>query len=77
MQPLFETIISNIPPPIANPEANLQMLTTALDYDNHLGSIAIGRVFQGTLYKSMTASLIGLNDKVNEFQIDRLFTFSI
>ena len=46
MQPLFETIISNIPPPIANPEANLQMLTTALDYDNHLGSIAIGRVFQ-------------------------------
>ena len=76
MQPLFETIISNIPPPIANPEANLQMLTTALDYDNHLGSIAIGRVFQGTLHKSMTASLIGLNDQVNEFQIDRLFTFS-
>ncbi|MQG19248.1 MAG: translational GTPase TypA [SAR202 cluster bacterium] len=76
MKPLFETIIENIPPPNANQNANLQMLTTALDYDNHLGSIAIGRVFNGTLHKSMHATLIGQNNEVKEFQIDKLFTFS-
>ena len=37
MEPLFQTILSEIPAPEAEPEGNLQMLTTALDYDNHLG----------------------------------------
>lgn len=76
MEPLFETILSEIPAPEAEPEGNLQMLTTALDYDNHLGSIAIGRVFKGTLKKLMPASLIGLNSDTREFKIDKLFTFS-
>ena len=76
MEPLFQTILSEIPAPEAEPEGNLQMLTTALDYDNHLGSIAIGRVFKGTLKKLMPASLIGLNSDTREFKIDKLFTFS-
>lgn len=76
MEPLFQTILSEIPAPIAEPDGNLQMLTTALDYDNHLGSIAIGRVFKGTLKKLMPASLIGLNNDRKEFQIEKLFTFS-
>ena len=76
MEPLFQTILSEIPAPEAEPEGNLQMLTTALDYDNHLGSIAIGRVFKGTLKKLMPASLIGLNSDTKEFKIDKLFTFS-
>lgn len=76
MEPLFQTILSEIPAPIAEPDGNLQMLTTALDYDNHLGSIAIGRVFKGTLKKLMPASLIGLNNDKKEFQIEKLFTFS-
>ena len=76
MEPLFKTILSEIPAPKAEPEGNLQMLTTALDYDNHLGSIAIGRVFKGTLKKLMPASLIGLNSDIKEFKIDKLFTFS-
>ena len=76
MEPLFQTILSKIPAPTAEPDGNLQMLTTALDYDNHLGSIAIGRVFKGTLKKMMPASLIGLNNETKEFKIDKLFTFS-
>ena len=76
MEPLFQTILSEIPAPTAEPDGNLQMLTTALDYDNHLGSIAIGRVFKGTLKKFMSASLIGLNNETKEFKIDKLFTFS-
>ena len=76
MEPLFQTILSEIPAPTAEPDGNLQMLTTALDYDNHLGSIAIGRVFKGTLKKMMPASLIGLNNETKEFKTDKLFTFS-
>ena len=47
MQPLFNAILEVIPPPSGDPEGSLQMLVAALDYDNYLGQIAIGRVFRG------------------------------
>ncbi|MEK7806667.1 MAG: GTP-binding protein, partial [Chloroflexota bacterium] len=43
MEPLFEAILHQIPPPSSDAEAPLQLLVAALDYDNHLGQIAIGR----------------------------------
>ena len=49
LEPLFETILSYVPPP-AVPEAGpLQLLVSNLDYDTHLGTIAIGRIARGEL----------------------------
>ncbi len=47
LQPLFKTILDHVPAPVGDAEAPLQMLVTTLDYDNHLGRIAIGRVLRG------------------------------
>ena len=47
LQPLFETIVRDIPAPVVDPDAPLQMLVTSLDYDNYRGLTAIGRVFAG------------------------------
>ncbi|MBI2775256.1 translational GTPase TypA [Candidatus Dependentiae bacterium] len=48
MNPLFEAIIKNVPSP--KPYADyLQMLVTSLDYSDFLGTIAIGRVFSGSM----------------------------
>ena len=47
MTPLLETIIRYVPAPSGNINSPLQMLVAALDYDNHLGQIAIGRIFRG------------------------------
>src|SRR3972149_4624440 len=49
MEPLFEAIVNQVPAPTGDPEGPLQMLVAALDYDSHLGQIAIGRVFRGRL----------------------------
>ncbi len=49
LQPLFRTILDHVPAPSGDPEAPLQLLVTTLDYDNHQGRIAIGRVRRGTL----------------------------
>jgi len=46
---LFEMILEYIPAPKADASAPLQMLVTTLDYNDYVGRIGIGRVFEGTL----------------------------
>jgi GTP-binding protein len=49
LQPLYKTILNEIPAPVVDPEAPLQMLVTTLDYDNYRGQTAIGRIFAGKM----------------------------
>ncbi len=49
LQPLFETILKEIPAPEVDPDAPLQMLVTTLDYNNYRGLTAIGRIVAGTM----------------------------
>jgi GTP-binding protein len=49
LQPLFRTILNHVPPPRGESSAPLQLLVTTLDYDNHQGRIAIGRVRRGAV----------------------------
>ncbi|KAI7840975.1 hypothetical protein COHA_005204 [Chlorella ohadii] len=51
LEPLFDLIVREVAPPTVQMEAPLQMLVTNLDYDEHKGRIAIGRVQAGTLRK--------------------------
>jgi GTP-binding protein len=48
MDPLFKAIIDYIPAPVEEVDG-LQYLVTSLDYSEYLGSLAIGRVFSGTV----------------------------
>ncbi|MFH1083707.1 MAG: translational GTPase TypA [Pseudomonadota bacterium] len=49
MEPLFETIISHIPPPPGDPRSPLQMLISSIDYSPYLGRLGIGKITGGTL----------------------------
>ncbi len=49
LQPLFETIVREIPCPKVDLDAPLQVLVTTLDYDNYRGLTAIGRIFAGRM----------------------------
>jgi len=49
MKPLFETILSYVPPPDVEIEKPLQLQIAALDYSSYVGRIAIGRIRRGTL----------------------------
>ena len=51
MAPLFDTIISTVKPPLVDVNAPLQLLVTNLDYDDHKGRIAIGRINAGRITK--------------------------
>ncbi|MFH1084866.1 MAG: translational GTPase TypA [Chloroflexota bacterium] len=49
LQPLFDAILRRVPAPRVDPDAPLQMLVTALGYDNYRGVTAVGRIFAGRM----------------------------
>ena len=51
LAPLFEEIIRTIPAPSYDPAMPLQFLATSLDYDDYVGRMAIGRIFNGRIKK--------------------------
>ncbi len=49
LTPLFEIIINRIPAPQANQDQPFQMLISAIDYNDYLGRIGIGRIYNGRI----------------------------
>ena len=49
LKPLFDTIVDYIPAPEADADAPFQMLVSAIDYNDFVGRIAIGRIERGTV----------------------------
>jgi GTP-binding protein len=75
MQPLFEAILEHVPPPSGDPNAPLQMLVAALDYDNYLGQVAIGRISRGTIRLDDHVALLGRDGQTSQHKLDRVFVF--
>lgn len=49
LQPLFETILRQVPAPVVDASEPLQMLVTTLGYDEYRGVTAVGRIFAGKM----------------------------
>jgi len=64
LRPLFEKIIDYMPPPRYRPDKPLQFLITSLDYDSYVGRLAVGRIFNGTVRKNRTVSVIKRDGKI-------------
>ncbi|MGC8552328.1 MAG: translational GTPase TypA [Phycisphaerae bacterium] len=76
MRPLLETIVKKIPGPVADLEKPLQMQITNIDYNEYVGRIGIGRVFNGVLNKGQKVALIKRNGKVESHSIVELYLFA-
>ncbi|PPT08950.1 GTP-binding protein TypA/BipA [Geitlerinema sp. FC II] len=75
MQPLFEAILRNVPPPIGDPEKPLQLQVTTLDYSDYLGRIVIGRVHNGTIRAGQQAALLKEDGSTVKSKISKLMGF--
>ena len=76
LKPLFETIVSTIPPAKGEADGPLQILVTNLDYSDYLGRLGIARVFNGTLRTGETANVARLDGSLQPVKITKLFSFS-
>ena len=76
LQPLFETILSTIPPASGDADGALQILVTNLDYSDYLGRLAIARVFNGTLRTGDEVNISKRDDTLQKTRITKLFSFA-
>ncbi len=49
LTPLFETILDYIEPPEGDPDGDLQLLVSAIDYNDYVGRIGIGKIERGKI----------------------------
>ena len=75
LRPLFEEIINYMPPPEYDPEKKFQFLITSLDYDNYVGRLAIGRVFNGSVKVNQQVSVVKPDGRIVKGIVRNIYTY--
>ncbi len=76
MQPLLDAIVEDIPAPEGDENEPMKLLVAALDYDNYLGQIAIGRVFQGKILTKNPVLRLAPDEEAKIHTLEKLFVFN-
>ncbi len=75
LEPLFETILKEVPKPNGSDDASLQMQVFTLDYDNFIGKIGIARIFNGQVKQGQTVLLCKADGEKQKGRISKLIGF--
>jgi GTP-binding protein len=75
LRPLFDAILSHVPPPPAGEGDSLRMLVDNLDYDDYVGRLAIGRVTSGLLREGDPIAVVREEGRVVPAKVVRLYVF--
>ena len=75
ISPLLDAILDRVPPPTGSASEPFQLLVTALDHDDYVGQIAIGKLSRGTISQKSKASLISINQSISNHIIENTFVF--
>ncbi len=75
MTPLFESIVSHVPPPAVDEDGPLQLQISSLAYDPYVGVLGIGRIQRGRISTNMPVSIVGADGSVRRQRVLELFGF--
>ncbi len=75
LKPLFETILEYVPAPEGDPDEDLQLLVSSIDYNDYVGRIGIGRIERGTLKLNQDVAICNYHseEKPKRVRIASLF----
>ncbi|HMK34945.1 MAG TPA: translational GTPase TypA [Desulfomonilaceae bacterium] len=75
LSPLLDTILSEVRPASAENDIPLRLQPFNLGYDNFLGRLAIGRIYEGAIKSGSVLTLKKLNGDSKTGRVTKLFTF--
>ena len=75
MEPLFAVVESNVRPPKGDSKAPFQMLIANIDYNDYIGRIATGRIFNGQVKAGETVAMIKQNGTITRGKITKLLGY--
>ena len=73
VEPLLETILSQVSPYEGSESDPLQLQISNLEYDNFLGRLGVGRITKGIIKNGETVALVRNDGKQETFRISKLF----
>lgn len=72
LKPLFELVVSFVPPPPGNLELPFLMQSTTLTYDDYVGRQACGRILEGKIKKGDTIARVNKEGHPTEHKVVRI-----
>ncbi len=75
LKALYDAIVDHVPEPDDDPDAPLQMLITTLDYNDYVGRIGIGRVYNGRITPGMPVAIIKRDGTVLQDRPQKVLRF--
>jgi GTP-binding protein len=75
IRPLFDAILTHVPPPEVDADGALQLLVTTLDWSDYVGRIAIGKVIRGKIRKGQRIALLKRDGERMDDTVAQLYTF--
>lgn len=75
LDPLFETVINTIPGPKADADQPFQMIIAALDWNDYVGRIAVGRVHRGRVKVGDSVALLHPDGSKENSRITKLYVY--
>ncbi len=75
LAPLFDLIMEKVPPAAQNTAAPFRMQPSNLGYDNYLGRLAIGRVYEGVAKTGAKVFVKGSDGAVRPGKITKIFVY--
>src|SRR5438132_1508485 len=74
-RPLFDAVLKRIPPPVGHAEGALQLLVSAIDYNDYVGRLGIGRVQRGKVRQAEDVVLILRDGTHKKGRVTKLTAF--
>ncbi|HNT29421.1 MAG TPA: translational GTPase TypA [bacterium] len=75
LTPLLDIILEHVPVAPSDSAKPLRMQPFNLGYDNFLGRLAIGRVYEGTIKTAQTVTIKDENGQIGSGKVAKLFSF--
>jgi GTP-binding protein len=75
LEPLFETILTTVPPPRVDPAMGLQFRVTMLDWDDYVGRLIIGRIVSGRVRQAERVSVVHRDGAIEQAKVTVLYGY--
>lgn len=75
MKPLFDVILDHVEDPEGDNDKPAQFLITNIEYDNYVGKLAVGRLYNGTLKRNQDVMLIKRDGKQVRSKISVMYGY--
>jgi GTP-binding protein len=76
LEPLLDMVLKHVPPAKGDTSKPLQFQVTSIDYNEYVGRIAIGKIYDGTIKKNQDITLVRMKDGgTSNHRISRIYGF--